>query len=279
MQPFQRIGHHKGKNNTMKKLILPFLFLPLFAAAQTIPNGNFESWFWVGWSENPEFWVTDNTELAPTVTKDFDSYEGEIAMRVTAQPMGVSDYGEANTLFEIDEIPAALNFYAKTAVEYGGVSVDVTFLNQDIEVYTVNWFGTENMVEYTLVSIPLSQVLPPPGIVTHARISVSAQVGDLIAGIAWISVDAMEFGETLSVKKMELSNFKIYPNPASENLIIQSNGSSLGNLKITDTLGKIVLEKQVPDNQTTIDIQNLAAGVYMISSDEGNMKASRFIVH
>ena len=262
----------------MKKLILLFLSLPLFAEAQTIPNSNFESWFWVGWSENPEFWVTDNTELAPTVTKDYDSYEGEIAMRVTAQPMGVGSYGEANTTFEIDGIPAALNFYAKTEVEFGGASVDVTFLNQNVEVYTVNWFETENMVEYTLVSIPLSQVLPPPGIVTHARISVSAQVGDLIGGTAWISVDAMEFGEPLSLKKTELSPFKIYPNPASDNLTIQSTGSSLGNLKITDTLGKIVLEKQVQENQTTIDIQGLAAGVYMISNDEGNVKASRFIV-
>lgn len=259
----------------MKKLLLLFLLLPVFAAAQTIPNGNFESWFWAGWYENPEYWVTDNTELQYTVTKDFDSYEGEIAMRVTAVPIGVGEYGEALTLFEIDAVPAALNFYAKTDVEFGGVSVAITFLNQDLEIYTEEWFNTSNLEDYTLISIPLDQIEP---VITHARIKVVAQVGDLIAGTAWISVDAMEFGEPLSVKKTELNSFKIYPNPASESLTIQSSGSSLGNLKITDVAGKIVIEKNVQENLTTIDIQSLAPGLYTISSDKGLVKASTFIV-
>ncbi len=259
----------------MKKFTLLFLFLPLFASAQTIPNGNFESWIWVGWTEHFESWTSENTEDYNIVSVDFDSYEGETAMRVTAQPNGLGDYGEAYNLFEIDAIPAALNFYAKTEVAFGGTSVEITFLNLDVEVYSEIWFGTENWEEYTLVSIPLVQIEP---VITHAKIKVIAEVGDLVAGTAWISVDAMEFGEPLSVKKTEMNTFRIYPNPVSENLTIQSISGSLGNLKITDALGKIVIEKQVQENQTTIDIQNLAAGVYMISSDKGNLKASRFMV-
>ena len=260
----------------MKKLIFLFSFLPLFSAAQTIPNGNFESWFLVGLSENPEFWVTNNTAIETAVTKDFDSYEGQISMRVTAQPTDLGAYGEATTLFEINTVPAALNFYAKTYVEFSGAWVEITFLNQDEEVYSEIWYTPSSLPEYTLVSIPLDEVVP--GMITHARIKVAAQAGDLVGGSAWISVDAMEFGEPLRVKKTELSSFKIYPNPASENLTIQSASGLLGNLKITNALGKTVIEKQVRENQTTIDIQNLAAGVYMISNDEGNMTATRFIV-
>lgn len=260
----------------MKKAILLILFLPLFAAAQTVPNGNFESWFLVGDNENPEFWVTDNTIILATVTKDFDSYEGEIAMRVTGQPTGVGNYGEAYTFFEIDAIPAALNFYAKTDIAFGGVSVEITFLNQELEVYTEIWFNTESLEDYTLVSIPLDQIEP---VISHARIKVVAEVGDLIAGTAWISVDAMEFGEPLKIDKPELGSFKIFPNPAKENLTIQSIGGSLGNLTITDALGKIVLEKQVHENETSIDIQSLAPGIYMIFNDKGDLKSSIFIVN
>lgn len=260
----------------MKKLIFFILFLPLFSAAQTIPNGNFESWFLVGSSENPEFWVTSNTEIETAVTKDFDSYEGDIAMRVTAQPTGLGEYGEASTLFEINAIPAALNFYAKTVIENSGASVQITFLNQDAEVFTQQWFSPSSLPDYTLISIPLTQIVP--GIITHARIKVVAEVGDLIGGSSWISIDAMEFGEPLSVETSEVNTFKLYPNPATENITIQSAGNSLGNLKISDALGNTVIEKQVQANETTIDIQNLAAGVYMISSDEKNMKAYKFIV-
>ena len=260
----------------MKNLLLLFLFLPLFASAQTVPNGNFESWFLVGDNENPDFWITDNTELQPTVTKDFDSYEGEIAMRVTGQPMGVGDYGEAYTLFETEAIPAALNFYAKTDVAFGGVSVEITFLNQELEVYTEIWSNTENLVDYTLVSMALDQIEP---VITHARIKVVAQVGDLVPGHAWISVDAMAFGEPLKVDKPIPGSFKIFPNPAKENITIKSIDGSLGNLTITDALGKIVLEKQVQENETSIDVEGFAPGVYLLISEDGYMKSSTFIVN
>lgn len=275
MQPFFCFSHHIGKTNIMKKLVLISLLLPLFATAQTIPNGNFESWLVVGFLEYPEYWETDNTEEQTTVTKDFDSYEGELAMRVTSQPIGVGEYGEATTLLEISNIPAALNFYVKTELEYGAASVEVTFLNQDTEIYSEGWFSSTTMEDYTLISIPLSIAGP---VITHARIRVAAQVGDLIPGTAWISVDAMEFGLPLGVDKTELKAFKIYPNPASEYLTIESDEISLGNIKIADALGKIVFENRVKENQTRIDTQSLAPRLYILRSDNMNIKASTFIV-
>ena len=259
----------------MKKLILLSLLLPLFAKAQTIPNGNFESWFWVGWSQNPEFWTTDNTESLITVSQDTAAYEGNYAMRVTAQPTGLGEYGEAMTLFEFSTIPAALNFYAKTELEFGSASVEVTFLNEDTEIYTEGWYSSTTMEDYTLISIALSIAGP---VMTHARIKVTAQVGDLIGGSAWISVDAMEFGLPLGVKKTELEAFKIYPNPTSEYLTIQSDGISLGNIMIYDAQGKMVFEKRISDTSAEIDVRNLSSGTYILRSDNMNVRASKFIV-
>lgn len=275
MQPFLCFSHHIGKTNIMKKLVLISLLLPLFATAQTIPNGNFESWFVVGFLEYPESWETDNTESQTTVTKDLDSYEGELAMRVTAQPTGVIEYGEATALFEISTTPAALNFYAKTELEYGAASVEVTFLNQDTEIYTTDWFSSTSMEDYTLISIPLSIAGP---VITHARIKVTTQVGDLIGGSAWISVDAMEFGLPLDVNKTELNAFKVYPNPAHDYLTIQSDEILLGNIKIYDAQGKMVFGKRISDTSAKIDIRNLSSGAYTLRSDNMNVRASKFIV-
>ena len=260
----------------MKKLIYLFLFVtPLIAEAQEIPNGNFETWYFVGWSENPEFWITNNTELNLTVAKDYDAYEGDFAMRVTAEPTGLGEYGEASTEFEITAIPAALNFYAKSEVEFGGVGVTITFLNQGAEIYTEYWFSSEDMEEYTLVSIPLNQIEP---VISHVRIAVNAQVGDLVAGDAWISVDAMEFGEPLSVNQAVQNSFHLYPNPATKNLTVQSSGGTLGNLKITDIQGKIVLEALIMDKQTVINIEHFPPGLYTVYSDQSTFKASKFMV-
>jgi hypothetical protein len=260
----------------MKKfIILILLAAPYFAEAQMIPNGNFESWFFVGSSEHPEFWVTDNTEFQTTVSKDYDSYEGEIAMRVTAQPIGVGEYGEASTLFEIAAIPSALNFYAKTELEFGGVSVEITFLNNDNEVYTESWFNTENMPDYTLISIPLEQIEP---VLTHVRITTSAQVGDLIAGTAWISVDKMEFGEPLKMENRKKEHFQIYPNPAKESLTITTQNNLIGKYKILDNTGKTVLEGIIPHSETQIDIRQLSPGIYTIFNASEIPALGKFIV-
>lgn len=274
MQPFHMIHHQINKQLTMKKLLLPLLILPLFAEAQTIPNGDFESWAQIGITINPESWITDNTEIMTTVSKDLESYEGEFAMRVTAQPTGVGDYGEAYTEFEINAIPPALNFYAKSEIEFGAARVEITFMNQFLVAYSNSWTNTESITEYTAISIPLEQIEP---VITHVIIKVIAEVGDLVPGTAWISVDAMEFGDVLNVDKKNVSAFKIYPNPVSDILTIQSTGNSLGKLTITDAVGKIVMVKQVTENPAIIDIQHLVPGIYMIHNNE-NLKPSRFIV-
>ncbi len=261
----------------MKKLILLFLFTaPLVAAAQDVPNGNFESWYFVGSTESPEFWITDNTEMGNTVSKDFESYEGDIAMRVTAQPTGIGEYGQATTLFEIDAVPAALQFYAKTEVEFGAVAVDITFLNNDNEIYTESWFSSENIPDYTLISMPLDQIEP---IITHARITVSAQVGDLIGGDAWISVDAMAFGEPTGLYEREKLQFKIYPNPASDIITIQAPEGLIGLITVVDVNGKKVHEEFINRENATIDIHRFPKGIYTIVSNTEIPVVSKFVVN
>src|SRR5690554_3192205 len=264
----------------MKKLLILSLIIPVYATAQTIPNGNFENWIMVGMYENPEFWVTDNTEIGQTVTKDYDSYEGEIAMRVTALPTGLGEYGEATTIFDLNYFASSLNFYAKYSTDAGVVSVEIRFFdaNED-EIFSENWLSSESSEDYTLVSIPFTPYTtpedPPPA---YARILVSAMVGDLAPGHAWISVDAMEMGVPQGLSELRQSTFKIFPNPASEYLSVQSSQEIIGNLKIFDAQGKRVFEKRILATSTEIDVRKFSPGIYTLQSDNLKFKASTFVV-
>ena len=191
---------------------------PFIGLSQTVPNGNFENWESVGSYLNPESWITDNVEGRIIVSQDTDAFEGDYAMRVTAKSIGVGDYGEAYTSLDINYIPSSLNLYAKYSAEFGGVSVEIKFFDfAENEIYNEYWSSGESMENYTFISIPLTPFItpedPPPA---YARILVSAQVGDLIPGHAWISVDAMTIGVPQSIRELEKSVLEIFPNPASE---------------------------------------------------------------
>lgn len=261
----------------MKNLILTLLLAaPLHTVAQSVPNGDFESWHSGEWSEEPEDWTTDNTENNTTVSKDLDAHEGDFAMRVTAQPIGVGAYGEASTVMEIDAIPPALNFYAKTFGENGGSWVNITFHNNETEMYSETWYGYDDMPEYTLVSVPLNQIEP---VLTHARITVSSEVGDFAPGSAWISVDAMEFGEPLGVKQDGRIPLRLYPNPARDVLRVESpGGAPLGRLSVFDALGRKVHEVHINRESANIDIARLPKGVYVIADEGGRGLRGKFVV-
>jgi hypothetical protein len=85
------------------------------------------------------------------------------------------------------------------------------------------------------------------------------------------------FGE-----KVPIAEFKCYPNPAKQFLNIQTNGFvNEVNIKIYNSLGKVVYidfwKFQKFKNKKTIDISNLAHGIYFIElSDFFNIKTKQF---
>ncbi len=252
----------------MKKLILLFSFLPLFAAAQTIPNGDFESWEFYGWGYNPENWETGNTQLMDPVIRDSDSYEGDYAMQVHAIPNGLGLYAEATTDFEITVIPEALNFYTKYYCENGGVAVEIFFYNDSILMSSSSWYGSDTLDSYGLVSIQLEPIDP---IINHAVVKVSASVGDFAPGNARILVDQMDFGFYLSVNDERRTFFSVYPNPADNQLNIKGE-KTIGTLRIFDVSGRLVFSNIISSNEAQIDISMLKSGFYTLFSESGTQK-------
>jgi hypothetical protein len=71
----------------------------------------------------------------------------------------------------------------------------------------------------------------------------------------------------------EISNLlKVYPNPSSKNLTIESEGliGKNCNLRIYDAIGKLEFEKNLSGNKMNIDISDFPCGVYVVEVITGN---------
>lgn len=75
-----------------------------------------------------------------------------------------------------------------------------------------------------------------------------------------------KFGGDLATKKFDTTkNFKISPNPANSNVTISSELIDSCQLKVTDLMGKVVLEKTLTGLQNTIDVNSLSSGAYFFT--------------
>lgn len=250
----------------MRNLLLLFILFQGSLFAQ-IPNPGFESWIVGNWLPNPQGWTTPNDQFNTVVSQDTDSYEGDFAMRVEAMPDGIGGFGWAECTIPIDYIPSSLDFYAKSDVEFGGVNVVITFFNNDFLFTSFNWSSGESIEDWTLISIPMEQNEP---VLTHAVIRVEALYGDLVPGSAWISVDAMGFDGPLSSSPLlQESDFRFFPNPARDQLIIEDvlPGSTI---RIINLTGQTIYTETGQQSLLSIDVSNFPTGLYLLSITEPN---------
>lgn len=255
------------------RLILLATLLSTFGLAQ-IPNAGFETWILDDFYLEPEGWSTSNTEIESAVTQDLDSYEGVYAMKVTAIPNGLSASGFAQAYVPIDYIPASLNFYAKTEVEFGAVSVAISFYNQDFLFETFEWTISEDLENWTFVSLEMPQYEP---VLTHAFITVTAYYGDLVPGTAWISVDAMGISQTLNSEEKGKIRFSMFPNPATDQVQLD-NLPEKAHYRIMDCLGKTMVQKAIRNTNEIIYLDQFNPGIYLVEVINGEKRATRRLV-
>jgi len=70
--------------------------------------------------------------------------------------------------------------------------------------------------------------------------------------------------EATSVGDTDEHGIKIYPNPASDHIIIEKKDNRKGVLEVLDNMGIRVLRKQIDGNTSVIDATKLTSGLYFI---------------
>ena len=69
---------------------------------------------------------------------------------------------------------------------------------------------------------------------------------------------------------------KVYPNPAKDRLTVEAE--SMTSISVYNTLGQCVIRSEVAESQTTIDLQNMSTGLYLLRVKTENGTISKRIV-
>ena len=96
----------------------------------------------------------------------------------------------------------------------------------------------------------------------------------------WLNIDAQtSYSEDCilggdDVEKLEL---RIYPNPASETLVVLSENSIITNYRIIDLQGKLIVSEVLSNNM--IPVSGLQSGIYFLqlTDSENNIQLLKFI--
>ena len=77
----------------------------------------------------------------------------------------------------------------------------------------------------------------------------------------------------------QLMEFDIYPNPASETVIVKlTSVNQSGNLRILNILGETVLYEKLINSSQTIKVSQLAKGVYNVQLESGGTRINRKLI-
>lgn len=82
----------------------------------------------------------------------------------------------------------------------------------------------------------------------------------------------------LSIEENEIITFNFYPNPASETVWIETEGShEKGTIELVNMLGQVVLKQNViqQSSKSNLDICNLQTGIYFVKYTTGSKTVSK----
>lgn len=75
---------------------------------------------------------------------------------------------------------------------------------------------------------------------------------------------------TLANANFTASKFKVYPNPATSIVNLQTEGLDSYKLRVTDLSGKVMLTRDFSGIENSLDISNFASGVYFFEINSGS---------
>ena len=91
----------------------------------------------------------------------------------------------------------------------------------------------------------------------------------LVNGIC--TAEKVLFYFTSGVRNLKTDLIKIYPNPVNQTLTIETNQNKPYQIKVMNTLGQLVILKDMDSESNTLDVTNLRKGIYFleIAMDSG----------
>jgi hypothetical protein len=116
----------------------------------------------------------------------------------------------------------------------------------------------------------------------------NAEISYTIGTIDYVSLESSEYNITGGIQQpfewfttnvtiFASHELKIYPNPASEILNLESKNNQSISIEIHNLLGELCLSKSITFGRNTIDISHLKQGIYLIHFNQAIYKSIKFI--
>ncbi len=168
-------------------LILIFL-VAADSNCQNIPNQGFENWITPGSTEEPEFWITNNSVNSISISKSTDSHSGNFALKVINNGPSFEGPlpGYARTTFSSPGIIYSLSGFVKCdSISGTGEGRIVVFDYNGSSILKIgSWVTLSSFSAYTPINILLSPL------VVFDSIQVQIQ--------AFSQIDPLEFPTSLA---------------------------------------------------------------------------------
>jgi hypothetical protein len=81
-----------------------------------------------------------------------------------------------------------------------------------------------------------------------------------------------------SIKELGADDFRLYPNPAADQLQVVLNGTAQAKLVMHNQIGTVVPQQVINNRLTSLDVQTLPAGVYFITVNNGKASGTQKVV-
>ena len=183
-----------------------------------------------------------------------------------------------------DTYDQSTNFSGRNIVEINKVSGDVINLGQLVE-FTIFAGGSssfdQNTGTFLLVGIDNNNVSKMIAFSTNSNTYVTGFVPENVSEIVCDnSIFAKNRYGALGIEQEASSNFKLYPNPVSELLSIESASNDLLRIEIFNSLGRQVFVQDFNSFQKiNLDLSSFSKGVYMVNlKSEKQSKSEKVVV-
>lgn len=224
----------------------------------------------------------DETIAASNVTVNTNtSLVAEFAIPPMATPglwdMLVDDLVLETAFTIIEIIPALLSVEPDMGAQGTAVELIITAEN-------TFWSGTEPTVSLQFNgSLPIMIEATTVSVMSNTSLMAGFEIpADATLGLYNVTVDELvlvdAFTVTIfeSIAEKEDIVSKIYPNPATDQLILELNKKAM--LKVFDMNGSLVLEQQINAGRETISLHELNKGVYILEIATANTRQTERLI-
>lgn len=281
-----------------KIFLSAFLFVFATRASAQLRNADFEDWSDTSQKPTLVAWqhMTGTLDSNDTTAFRFGTYRtdtaehGTYALKLSRWYSYTMDW--VREIVPVTTRPTTIRgYYSYVDNVLTGPHLDTA----SIHVSATRWnTGTNDRdtVGYVEIDLgPSAEFAPFSGTVHYSSAAMPDSINVSIApscfraqGVApngwgsYLTVDNLSFDAAESVASHGIDGFAVYPNPAQDQITLQSGGHSATPrwIDLYDPLGRNVLHELMNPGTTTLDVQRLPTGYYTLIShdDNGSQNAS-----